>query len=75
MGQVLQGSATTTAAVPRAISHSQASLRALAKRYGIDPKTVAELSVRRATFELAVAIMFFGFPGEAQPLPPPPPRP
>jgi transposase InsO family protein len=42
MGQVLHGSATTTAAVRRAIQHSQASLRALAKRYGINQKTVAK---------------------------------
>ena len=42
MGQVLHGSATTTEAVRRAIQHSQESLRTLAKRYGIDPKTVAK---------------------------------
>src|SRR6202140_3742470 len=42
MGQVLHGSATTTEAIRRAIQHSQASLRALAKRYGINPKTVAK---------------------------------
>ena len=42
MGQVLHGSATTTEAVRRAIQHSQASLRALAKRYSINPKTVAK---------------------------------
>ncbi|GAA4488802.1 hypothetical protein GCM10023157_37300 [Gluconacetobacter asukensis] len=42
MGQVHHGSATTTAAVRRAIQHSQESLRALAKRYGINPKTVAK---------------------------------
>ena len=46
MGQVLHGSATTTEAVRRAIQHSQASLRALAKRYGIDPKTVAKWKAR-----------------------------
>ena len=40
MGQVHHGSATTTAAVRRAIQHSQESLRALAKRYGISPTTV-----------------------------------
>jgi hypothetical protein len=40
MGQILHGSATTTAAVRRAIQHSQESLRALAKRYGINQKTV-----------------------------------
>ncbi|MET3695058.1 transposase-like protein [Methylobacterium goesingense] len=42
MGQVLHGSATTTEAIRRAIQHSQASLRALSKRYGINPKTVAK---------------------------------
>ena len=42
MGQVLHGCATTTEAVRRAIQHSQESLRALAKRYGINPKTVAK---------------------------------
>jgi hypothetical protein len=39
MGQVLHGSATTTEAVRRAIQHSQESLRGLAKRYGVNPKT------------------------------------
>ena len=42
MAEVLHGSATTTEAVRRAIQHSQASLRALAKRYGINQKTVAK---------------------------------
>src|SRR3954464_6913302 len=42
MGQVHHGSATTTAAIRRAIQHSQASLRTLAKRYGINPKTVTK---------------------------------
>ena len=42
MGQVQHGSATTTAAVRRAIQHSQESLRGLAKRYGINPKTAAK---------------------------------
>lgn len=46
MGQVQHGSATTTAAVRRAIQHSQASLRALAARYGVDPKTVAKWKKR-----------------------------
>ena len=49
MGQVLHGSATTTAAVRRAIQHSQESLRALAKRYGINPKTVAKGKKRTST--------------------------
>ena len=42
MGQVLDGSATTTEAVRRAIQHSQASLRELARRYGVNPKTIAK---------------------------------
>ena len=42
MGQVLHGCATTTEAVRRAIQHSQESLRALARRYGINQKTVAK---------------------------------
>src|SRR5262249_53918946 len=46
MGQVLHGCATTTEAVRRAIQHSQASLRTLAKRYGINPKTVAKWKKR-----------------------------
>jgi transposase-like protein len=46
MGQVLHGSARTTAAVRRAIQHSQESLRTLARRYGINPKTVAKWKKR-----------------------------
>lgn len=46
MGQVLHGSATTTEAIRRAIQRSQESLRALAKRYGINPKTVAKWKQR-----------------------------
>lgn len=40
MGQVLHASATTTAAVRRAIQARHESVRALAKRYGIGPTTV-----------------------------------
>jgi hypothetical protein len=39
MGQILHASATTTGVVRRAIQRSSDSLRALAKRYGINPKT------------------------------------
>jgi len=49
MGQVHHGSATTTAAIRRAIQHSQASLRQLAKRYGINPKTVPKGKKRHST--------------------------
>ena len=52
MGQVLHGCATTTEAVRRAIQHSQASLRQLAKRYGINPKTVAKWKKRPSVADL-----------------------
>jgi transposase-like protein len=45
-GQVLHGCARTTEAVRRAIQHSQASLRALARRYGVNPKTIAKWRAR-----------------------------
>jgi transposase InsO family protein len=46
MGQILHGSARTTEAVRRAIQHSQESLRALAKRYGVNQKTIAKWKKR-----------------------------
>jgi transposase InsO family protein len=52
MGQVHHGSATTTAAIRRAIQHSQASLRALAKRYGVNQKTVAKWRKRTSNADL-----------------------
>ena len=52
MGQVLHGSATTTEAVRRAIQHSQESLRGLAKRYGINLKTVAKWKKRTSAADL-----------------------
>lgn len=52
MGQVLHGSATTTEAVRRAIQHSQESLRTLAKRYGINQKTVAKWKKRGSVADL-----------------------
>src|ERR1700720_3353273 len=52
MGQVLHGSATTTEAIRRTIQHSQASLRALARRYGINPKTVAKWKKRGSAADL-----------------------
>jgi transposase InsO family protein len=48
MGQVLHGSARTTAAVRRAIQNSQESLRVLARRHGINPKTVAKWKKRKS---------------------------
>ena len=52
MGQVLHGSATTTEAIRRAIQHSQASLRTLAKRYGINQKTVAKWKRRTSVVDI-----------------------
>ena len=52
MGQVLHGSATTTEAIRRAIQHSQASLRSLAERYGINQKTVAKWRKRDSVADL-----------------------
>jgi transposase InsO family protein len=52
MGQVLHGSARTTEAIRRAIQHSQESLRALSKRYGINPKTVAKWKKRDTAADL-----------------------
>src|SRR6267142_279440 len=52
MGQVLHGSATTTATIRRAIQHSQESLRGLSKRYGINQKTVAKWKKRTSVTDL-----------------------
>ena len=42
MGQILHGSATTTETVRRAIQNSQESIAKLAKRYNLNPATVAK---------------------------------
>jgi transposase InsO family protein len=52
MGQVLHGGARTTAAVRRAIQHSQESLRVLARRHGINPKTVSKWKKRKSAADL-----------------------
>ena len=52
MGQVLHGSATTTKAVRRAIQRSQESLRVLAKRHGINQKTVAKWRKRSSVTDV-----------------------
>lgn len=52
MGQILHASATTTEAIRRAIQNSQASLRALSKRYGINQKTVAKWKKRTSVTDL-----------------------
>src|SRR3984957_9324088 len=52
MGQVLHRSATTTEAIRRAIQRSQESLRVLARRHGINPKTVAKWRKRCSVADL-----------------------
>jgi len=52
VGQVLHRGATTTEAVRRAIQHSQESLRTLARRHGINPKTVAKWRKRCSVADL-----------------------
>jgi hypothetical protein len=52
MGQILHGSATTTEAVRRTIQHSQESLRVLARRHGINQKTVAKWKNRTSATDL-----------------------
>jgi transposase len=47
---------TTTVAVRRAIQHSQESLRALAKRYGINQKTVAKWKKRGSAADLPTGL-------------------
>lgn len=52
MGQVLHGSATMTEAVRRTLQHSQESLRSLAKRHGVNQKTVARWKKRSSVADL-----------------------
>jgi transposase-like protein len=46
MGQILHGSARTTAAVRRAIQQSQESIVKLSEHYYLNPKTVAKWKKR-----------------------------
>jgi hypothetical protein len=52
MGQVLHGGATTTQAIRRAIQNSQESLRARAKRYGINQKIATKWRQRETVADL-----------------------
>lgn len=52
MGQIRHGSTTKTEAVRRAIQHSQENLRALAKRYVINQKTVAKWKRRDSVVDV-----------------------
>ena len=51
MGQVLHSRARTTEAIRREIQRSQESLRTLARRYGINPKTVAKWKHRQSVHD------------------------
>jgi hypothetical protein len=53
MGQVLHGTARTTAVVRQAIQHSQESLATLAVQYGLNPKTIAKRKKRRWSCRVA----------------------
>ena len=46
MGQILHGSAKTTHAVRAAIQRSKASIKELARRYDLNPKTVTKWKKR-----------------------------
>ena len=52
MGQVLHGSATTTATIRRAIQHSQESLRGSPSATGSNQKTVAKWKKRGSVADL-----------------------
>ena len=64
MDHVLHGSATTTEAVRRAIQHSQESLRVLARRYGINQKTVAEWKRRTPVADIPAGLSGISCEGE-----------
>jgi transposase InsO family protein len=51
MGQLLHGSARTTAALRRAIQQSQESIAKLARRYNLNPKTVAKWKKRTSVHD------------------------
>lgn len=52
MGQILHGCAKTTAATRRAIQNSQESIKTLAERYSINPKTVMKWKHRESVKDL-----------------------
>ncbi len=65
MGQVRHGCATTTHAVRAAIQRSQASLAALSRELGINPKTVAKWR-KRATVEDPLGLQVICMPLDEQ---------
>jgi hypothetical protein len=56
MGQLLHGSARTTAAVRRAIRYNQESLAELAKRYDLAPKNRGEVEAADAGARCAYGV-------------------
>ncbi len=46
MGKILHGCATTTHVIRAAIQRSEAPLKELSERYGLNPKTVAKWKKR-----------------------------
>ena len=65
MGQVLHGCARTTEAIRREIQHSQESLKVLARRYGVNEKTVLKWKHRKTTKDAPIGFGQgdgYGFP-------------
>ena len=56
IGRILHATARTTTAVRRAIQHNQASLIALSKRHGVNPKTVAKWKKRTSVGDLPTGL-------------------
>ena len=52
MGQILHGSARTTSAICRAIQDSEESLRSLARRYGVNQKTIIKWKHRKSVEDI-----------------------
>jgi hypothetical protein len=57
MGQVLHGSATTTYAVRTELQRSQALAAELARRFGINEKTVRKWRLRQAVEDEAIQML------------------
>ena len=65
MGQLLHGSARTTEAVRRAIQNSQESIAKLAKRYNLNPATVAKWKRRDFVHDAKTCLLQAGGPETA----------
>ena len=56
MGQIRHGSAATTHAIRTHIQRSQASIAALSRTYGINPKTVQKWRKRKTVEDRKTAV-------------------